>query len=199
MSCLFLLITGACQQQPPVIRQQKVLDALETTVIYAQSTNYWALTNLKRGVKHYGNSAEGLERIRRCEVLRKRAVDMVGNVEKLKQTLIKEAGQGVDTNTHRINERFNIDVTKKIMKVAAVKLSKQLNKYSRWIDSEHKDLDLPEFELLGEGTQQLSFYEAYFRGSNLIEVLIMLTERQLGILRYQSEVLKKFGAGEFLG
>ena len=91
---------------------------------------------------------------------------------------------------------LDVSTTARIMKENGEQLSKELNKFTRWLGTEYKDLDLPRFELLGEGHQELSFYATYFSGANLGEALTTLTQFQHQIMRYEAEVLKKFGAGD---
>ena len=193
--CGLLLCAGACQSDLP-IRQYSLLNALEHLLINAQYSSYQALEALKKDVKKNGNSREGLERIKRAELLKKHTVNLKGDLEKLKQRLIKEAGDGLDEKTHMPKRPLNTGITASIMSKAAEKLSKKLNKFSKWLAAEFKDLDLPKFEPLGAGQGELSFYETWFKGTNLAEALSALTKHQSEVLRYQSEVLKKLGAGD---
>lgn len=193
--CSLLLCVGACKPDLPV-RQYALLSMLEHSLINAKVSSDQALEALKKDVKKNGNSREGLERIKRSELLKKKTVGMIGDLEKLKQKLVKDAGQGLDEKTHMPKRPLNTGATAGIMRKETKILSKKLNKFTNWLAAEFKDLDLPKFELLGAGKNDLSFYATYFDGVNLAEALCVITRYQLEVLRYQSEVLKKLGAGD---
>ena len=196
--CVLLLVAVACQQKQPVIRQYSVLNILEHSLINAQKSSNRVLKRVKIDVKKGGNAREGLERIKRAELLEKRVVDILGNIEKLKQRLIKEAGDGLDEKNHMPKRPLDVSTTARIMKENGEQLSKELNKFTRWLGNEYKDLVLFKLVLLGAGQDELSFYATWFEGANLGEVLVTLTKQQIEVMRYQAKILTQFDTGNFL-
>lgn len=195
---VFGLLTGlgACQSSRPPIHQYTWLAALERSLIQAKRNNEQALEMLKKDVKKNGNSREGLERIKRAELIRKRSTNMQGELDKLKAQLVKEAGQGHDPKTRLPKRPLNKSIVKRIMRDKVPLLSKKLNDYTQFISQEFKDLELPKFELLGKGYEDQNFYETYFQNVNLVEALLSLSQKQSVVLSYETEVLKKLGAGD---
>ena len=59
--------------------------------------------------------------------------------------------QGFDPKTGTVKKPLDKSNTASIMNAEAPKLGKQLNKYTNWLKSEFKDVDIPQLELLGEG------------------------------------------------
>lgn len=191
-----LLSIGACQTSQPPIRQYALLHALEYNLASAKRASDGVLKELKADVKKRGNSREGLERIKRAEQLKQRTAQMLGELDKIKQFLISKAGDGIDPKTHMLKRPLNTGTTRQIMKKETPALSKRLNAYTLFITVEFKDLMLPKFDNLGDGFDGYTFYEINFKKANLIEVLTVLTQKQSVVLRYESEVLKKLGAGD---
>lgn len=152
------------------------------------------LAYLKRGVKQEGNTREGLERIKRTELLKKKVAYLVGEIEKVKSLLIKKAGGGINAKTHYPKQALDVSNTQSIMRKEAPKLSNQLEKYVKWLNVEYKDLELPTLLPLHEGAEGQNFYETFFADAHLGEVLTMLTNKQSQVMRYHSEVMKKLGA-----
>ena len=192
--CGILFFVGACQSSPPAIRQYGWLNALEHSLVSAKSASDQALVALKKEVKKQGNSHEGLERIKRAELLKKWTVEMLGDIDKIKSHLIKNAGDGLSAQTYMPKHPLNKNKTSAIMRKESAILSKKLNKYCTFLIHKFKDLELPRFELLGKGFKELSFYKTCFEEATLADALLVLTQKQSAVLRYQSEVLKKLRA-----
>lgn len=190
--------------------------ALEHSLINAQKSSDQALEALKKDVKKNGNSPEGRDRIKRAELLKKRTAGIIGDVEKIKQKLITDAGDGLDKKTHTVKNPKEEGKVGEIMigghegsgDGEGYKLKKKLDKFVSWLGTEFKDLDLPKFEKLAEGNEKKALYasdpiqknkdfaEANFGHTPVVAALAVLTQKQSEILRYQSEVLKKLGAGD---
>lgn len=187
--------------------------ALENSLASAQKASDQALAALKKEVKKSGNSREGLERIKRAELLKKKTVEMLGDIDKIKQKLIKEAGEGLDPKTHTVKNPKEETKVGFIMigpnkDGEAYKLKKKLDKYVGWLSTEFKDLELPKFDKIAEGNannplfadhpiqKSKDFAEANFEHTPVVAGLAVLTQKQSVILRYQAEVLKKLGAGD---
>ncbi|HAS40181.1 MAG TPA: hypothetical protein DCS93_06855 [Microscillaceae bacterium] len=186
---------AACQSSPP-IRQYTLLNSLEHSLYNAKGASDNALKALKADVKKQGNSREGLERIKRSEQLKQRTAALLGEIEKVKDILVKNAGGGLDPKTHMPKQPLNTNKVRQIMKKEAPVLSKRLNAFTLFITVEFKDLTLPRFDNLGDGIDGYTFYETFFKGANLVEALSALTQREAVALRYESEVMKKMGAGD---
>ncbi|WP_045114371.1 type IX secretion system motor protein PorM/GldM [Microscilla marina] len=188
--------------------------ALEHSLTNAKKSSDQALEALKRDVKKNGNSRQGLERIKRAELLKKKTSEIIGEVTKIKQILIKDAGDGIDSKTHVVKNPKEEGKVGEIMigesegKGEGYKLKDKLDKYVAWLSAEFKDLDLPKFEPLAEGNKKKALYandpiqknkdfaEANFGHTPVVAALAVLTQKQSEILRYQAEVLKKLGAGD---
>lgn len=194
--CALLLSMAACNtpNKNEALRSYSVLSTIERQLSFSYMLSDQGLAYLKRGVKQEGNTREGLERIKRTELLKKKVTYLVNDIEKVKRLLINKAGDGLDAKTHYPKQALDVSNTQSIMRKEAPKLSNQLDKYVKWLSVEYRDLELPNFFPLHEGPEGQNFYETFFAGAHLGEVLIMLTNKQSQVMRYQSEVMKKLGA-----
>ena len=190
-----LIVLAACQSSPP-FREYHLLSALERSVYWGQTASEEALRTLKKDVKKNGNSREGIDRIKRAEQLRQQTMALLDEIEKIKRILIQKAGGGTDPKTARLNKPRDTRQTQKIMKTEAPILGKKLNAFTRFVMTQYKDLDPPRFGNLGDGIDGYTFYETFFKGANLIEVLASLTQKQTIVLDYEAGVVKKLGAGD---
>ena len=187
--------------------------ALEHSLANAKSASDGALKALKADVKKNGNSREGLDRIKRAELLKKKTAEILGEIDKIKQTLINKAGDGLDPKTHTVKNPKEEGKVGEIMIGASkdgegYKLKKKLDGYVSWLGTEFKDLQLPKFEKIAEGNENNPLYagdpvqsgkdfpEANFGHTPVVAALAVLTQKQSVLLRYESEVLKKLGAGD---
>jgi len=187
--------------------------ALEHSLANAKDASDNALKALKADVKKQGNSREGLDRIKRAELLKKRTAEMLGDIEKIKSKLINDAGDGLDPKTHTVKNPKEEGKVGEIMIGATkdgegYKLKKKLDSYVKWLGTEFKDLTLPKFDPIAEGNANNPLYaadpvqkgkdfsEANFGHTPVVAALAVLTQKQSVVLRYESEVLKKLGAGD---
>ncbi|OJJ20973.1 hypothetical protein BKI52_10380 [marine bacterium AO1-C] len=196
---LLVLFTSACQQKAPVKRSQEWLSSLQRALWPAKNASDLALIALKQDVKKQGNSSEGIKRIERAETLKKRTNEVEAEIDKLKSTLVKEAGAGFDLKTKMPKDPQNTAKVKEIMRANLPKLTKALDGYVEFLSKEYKDLSLPRFILLTQGIvypKKKSFYEVFYENATVLEALSSLTVHQLTIRRYEAEVLKKLGAGD---
>ncbi|WP_299456745.1 VWA domain-containing protein [uncultured Microscilla sp.] len=195
--CGLLLGIAACQSSKTKVRRQYgILHILEFDIYNANRSSDQALEALKRDVKKNGGSREGIERIKRAELLKKKTTQIVDYINKTKQHLVNNAGQGLDPKTHYPKDPLNTGSTQRLMRQKADTLASKLDTHVVWLSKEFIDLDLPKFEPLTKVYQKLSFYQAFFAHAHLGEVLSTLTTFQATVLCYQSEVLKKLGAGD---
>lgn len=191
-----ILIVGvlgitACQKTDSMWRTVVYNSAMEHNLVIAKTNSDRWLKMLKRDVKKNGNAREGLERIKRGEFLKRRTAMLLGEIDKIKQHLIGKPGDGLDPKTHTVKK----PLVSSNMRKKAKALGEQLNEYSRWLKAEHKDLNIPPLENLGEGDLQSgkSFYEVYFKGTNVVEALTSLTHFQAKILEQEMKVRNQLG------
>lgn len=208
--CLtFLLGTTACKPQDEkenkpqkeskpqnkneALRSYSTLYTLERLLVYSKIQIDTTLEELKKSVKKEGNTRLGLESIKRAELLKQKTAQVLGQFDKVKRQLIREAGGGINPKTSYPKQALEVSYTQNIMRTATPKLSRELEKYVSWLNAEYKDLDLPKLEDLNKGSGDQDFYETFFADAHLGEVLIMLTNKQSSVIRYHSEVMKKLG------
>lgn len=149
----------------------------------AQTGANEAIEGLKIEVKKNGNSREGLERIQRAEALNKKTDSLISYLKHVKDNLPNKAV------TH--------------------KTTKALNIYTTWLNQEFKDLDVPRFGKLTKGNAHKALYDkdwffkekdfvhTYFANTTVAAANALLTQKQLTIKRFESEILKKMGASSY--
>jgi hypothetical protein len=191
--CALLLSMTACktQNKNEALRSYSVLSTLEHQLSKSYNRSDVALEYLKKDVKRSGKPREGIEAIKRAERLKKKVAYLVGEIDKVKRLLIDKAGDGLNAKTHYPKQALDVSNTQSIMRKEAPQLSNQIETYVKWLDAEYKDLGLPIFPPLHKGPEGQNFYETFFAGAHLGEVLIMLTNKQSQIMRYHAEVMKK--------
>ena len=196
---ILILSMGACQKKAPVRRSQAWLNSISRALPPAQNASDAALRSLKADVKKYGNSSAGLKRIKRAEKLKKRTHEVEVAIDKMKSTLVRSAGGGLDPKTGQPNNPQNTAKVSEIMQANKAELIRLLDDYVNFLASEHKDLDLYKLERLTndmEYPQQVTFYDKFYKNANVAEALSSLTVHQLAVRRYEAYILKKLGAGD---
>jgi len=168
--------------------------SLEYSVQHAQMRTDRADARLREDVKRMGNSREGLDRIKRVELLRKRTKDVMMALQHTKEHLKK-----MPTNAYHQTSDWMIK------KEIAQQTKQKLDQYVYWLSQEFKDLSLPKFDKLAEGNQENPLYYAreankdfahnYFDHTSPAEVIALLTQKQLTVKRYEEEVMKKLDSG----
>jgi len=151
----------------------------------AQLATQQRIKQLQEGVKKQGNTREGLERIKRAQLLLSRTNQVVNFLEAIKTPLQKMSPK--QANDWMIEQ-------KKAYQVKAV-----LDKYMAWYTKEYKDLALPEFEanlLYSASEADEYFAQHHFKNASLAEIGAALSQKQLAIKRYEAEVLHKLGADD---
>lgn len=179
----------ACQKADSTWRTVTYNSGMEHNLVIAKTNSDRWLMMLKRDVKKNGNSRLGLDNIKRGEYLKTKTARLLGKIDRVKFDLIRERGQGLDPKTHTVKK----PLASSGMRKKAKALRQQLNDYTKWLKAEHKDLDIPPLENLGEGDTQSgkSFYEVYFKGTNVVEALTSLTHFQAKVLEQETKVRKK--------
>lgn len=173
--------------------------ALEHSLANMKGSSDNTLKTIKVNVKKSGNSRKGLEMIKRSEILKKRTAELLGEVDRIKQKLINEAGQGLDPKTHTVKYPKDQLRTYRVMlglpgtrSGEGYKLEKKLNTYSQWINQTYKDLlkkPLAPLTKVGGVEDTKNFVRHNFRQKPIVLVLAKLTQVQHQILEDESKVL----------
>ena len=178
------------------IHWQSFNHSMEASVQKATITSQKSDSILREDVRKNGNSREGLDRIQRAALLKKRTNAVIANLEKTKNYLKTLPQNSHDQANHWM-----------IRQRTAYQIKDELDKYVDWLMKEFKDLNLPKFEKIANGNEENSLYfvwepdrdfaHNYFKYAIPTEAMAILTQKQLIIKRYESEVLKKLGGGGF--
>lgn len=176
-----------------------VNSALEHSLSNLQKDSDQGLQSLKRDVKRSGNTREGLENIKRAELLKKRTVEMLGDIDKIKQKLIKEGGKGLDPKTHTVKRpKAKLPVSRLMVGFIGQSngegylLEKKLNAYSSWLNQEYKDLlaiPLPSLTKIKGVKEPQNFVHHNFWQKPVVLALAKLTQLQHQLLEDQFKVL----------
>ncbi|OJJ17899.1 hypothetical protein BKI52_29000 [marine bacterium AO1-C] len=176
-------------------------NAIEHSLANLKNTSDNSLKSLKADVKKNGNARAGLEMIKRAEQLKKHTAEMLGEIDKIKQRLINEAGGGLDPQTHTVKRPKDQFYTYRDMiglpggeKGMAYKLEKQLKAYNNWVNAEYKDLlkdKLAPLTKVGGAKDTKDFVRHNFRRKPIVLVLAKLSQLQHQVLEDESKVLNK--------
>ena len=175
--------------------------ALEHSLANLKSKSDGTLKSIKANVKKNGNSRDGLKMIKRTELLKKRTAELLGEVDRIKNKLINNAGQGLDPKTHTVKYPKDQLRTYQVMfglpgsgPGEGHKLEKKLNVYSTWINQEYKDLlkkQLAPLTKVGGVEDTKNFVRHNFHQKPIVLVLAKLTQVQHQILEDESKVLSQ--------
>ncbi|MDX2304060.1 MAG: gliding motility protein GldM [Microscillaceae bacterium] len=102
INLMYLVLTAllALQVSSSIIDKFIFLNqSLEHSLESQKEASTQALQALKEKVKKEGNSADGQRAIRRADELKKKTSKLIGEIDKIKRTLITEAGEGLDPKT----------------------------------------------------------------------------------------------------
>lgn len=176
-----------------------VNNALEYSLSNLQKDSDQALQGLKTDVKKSGNTREGIENIKRAELLKKRTMEMLGDIEKIKQKLIKEGGKGLDPKTHTVKRpKAKLPVSRLMVGFVGQSngegylLEKKLNTYSSWLNQEYKDLlhvPIPSLTKVKGVKKPQNFVRHNFWQKPVVLALAKLTQLQHQLHEGQSKVL----------
>lgn len=163
----------------------------------ARDASESALVKLKKKVEKEGNSPEGREHIRRAEVLKKNANKMLSHIEKLKKEAFKSLGENpFDSLTGKPrNMHATTDWTTTMQK----DLAYQLDDYVATLNSSFKDLfdgNVNRFNKLSPLMASKNMLAGADGNVYVVSLLLQFTQIQSEVIRYEQEVLKKFGAGD---
>ena len=193
--------------------------SLEHVMIGAQQASEPMFNRLKKRVEDEGNSPEGLTTVKRAEELKSKTDKVFKEIEKLKREIQNHprAGAGIDSHTSAVKNDKEVNGVKTIMiginkQGKGYQLEKDLNQYVAYLNKqfvEDKALGFAgPFEGIAKGNEEVKMYKhdriqrskdfvnANFGQTRVTAALAILTQRQLEIIRYEQEVLKKLGAGD---
>jgi len=169
---------------------QSLSHTLETIHANAYTASQDALISLRKDVRKQGNSREGLERVKRAELLIKKTNGIFTKLEEAKGYL-----QKLDPAEQATTERFMV------RSGFAYQLKANLDDYTRWLQNEFRDLDLPKFAPLAEGNEKNPLYQIsepdrdfaynYFASTSATEAMALITQKQTEVKRYEKAVLGK--------
>ncbi|OJJ21717.1 hypothetical protein BKI52_14545 [marine bacterium AO1-C] len=202
MQTMKLLLLGwviwglsACKTTPNVFQQK--LQAISQTLTQPRPAllkhNEKIITAIKADVRKQGNSREGLERIKRCNILHTRTLVLIDTLQLFKGKLNNQTPAATTPVRQLLwhNEEGR-------------KLAIKVNKYITWLGYEFKDLRLPKFELITtrhfavkeEQQHPDKFAQLHFAYGSVATVRALLTFWQNTLLEYEREILKKLGSGD---
>ncbi|OJJ20972.1 hypothetical protein BKI52_10375 [marine bacterium AO1-C] len=191
ITAIILLAFTNCQRKDTYWRAVFYTSALEHSLASDKVASDNWLVRLKKEVRKNGNSREGLERIKRAELLKRKTVILLGDIDKTKVFLIKERGDGLNPRTFTVKKPL---ANSKLRKQAKI-LRKDLAKHIRFLKNEYKDLNVVFEDDLSNGDAQDEerFYTIYFKGTNVVEALMSLTHLQSRVLQFERIVAKQLG------
>ncbi|WP_299456614.1 hypothetical protein [uncultured Microscilla sp.] len=183
----------------PLIQKFVLINStLEHSLVNYKRESDQSLQSLKRDVKKGGNALKGLELIKRAEVLKKKSTEIISELTKSKELLIKRAGGGLDEKTYTVKRpQAKLRVSKLMVgmlgspKGAAYTLEEKLNAYSHWLNNEYKDLFKKPFPLLTKNPEapKGNFVYDNFWQKPVVVALAKLTQLQHQVLNDQQNIL----------
>lgn len=143
---------------------------------------------LKKAVRRNGNYREGLEQIRRADLLHQKTLQARDSLQYWKKLLQHDTTLST-TSVRRLLWKNR----------QAEKLLKQLNTHVDWLNSEFKDLNLPKFDLLtrlphlpkATPYDQQQYLQLHFAKANSQPVIALFTQQQSQLAQYEYRVLEK--------
>lgn len=142
---------------------------------------------------------------------------MIARIDEIKQTLIADAGGGINPETGAINtpkEETKVEVymvgPEGSKSGEGYKLEKELNDHVAYLNREFKSFLGAELLPLAVGNkdkeiykgdpvqQNKDFSQASFSATPVVAALALLTQKQSELIRYEQEILKKLGATDDL-
>lgn len=127
-----------------------------------------------KDVKKNGNSSEGLERIERGKLLRKRTQEVIDQIEQLKQTIKKKQ----DVYQVMVNQSN------------APRIDKLTKEHIQWLNHEYRDLDIPKFEFI-RGTREFISAKHHFSHATSSAAMAWLNQRALAVRYFEQQIARK--------
>lgn len=214
INMMYLVLTAMLALQVSSSIMDKFLflnSSLELSLAESQSASEAALAAFKKQVSKEGNAAEGLQKIKDAEELKKETAKIIGEIDKIKTKIIRDAGSGIDPKTNgpvNPKEETKVEVimvgTNK--KGLAYDLEKKLNGYVDYLQKDYKEYVETgnlHFPKLATGNQNLPFYRndpvqrnkdfanAGFAQTPVVAALAFLTLKQNEVIKYEQALLKE--------
>ena len=187
------LFTNACQQKKSSKRAEMVLETLKQALQQAKEASDLALDNLKREVQR-NETDKGLERVKRAAALKKNTVEALTVFARLQHDITTTEEFDLETMKTQNKEKMDANEVIKTIKNSLKKMIEEMDAYVLFLETKFQDMELPKLERLAAGTtypQKMKFYEAYYKGASIPEVLSNLICHQLTILHYERLVMKQ--------
>jgi hypothetical protein len=127
-----------------------------------------------KDVKRNGNSSEGLERIERGKLLRKRTQAVIDQIEQLKQA-IKTNQQAYQVMVEQGN---------------ALRIEQLTQAHIQWLNYEYRDLDIPKFKFI-RGTREFISAKHHFSHTTSSAAIAWLNQRALAVRHFEHQVARK--------
>ncbi len=191
--------------------------SLEYAIVGMRYATENALEQLKKKVEKEGNSPEGLSSINKAEDLQRETDKIFNEIGKIKKALAYEVRSGIDPHTGAIRNSQEVKAVANFMvgkdkNGKGYDLKKALDEYVNYLNitfvrdkslgfnvlfesiaKDNKDIALYQDNLI---EKEKDFPTAQFGEASVVAAIAILTQRQLEIIRYQQEVLKKLGASD---
>ena len=189
-----VLFTNACQQKKSSKRAEMVLETLKQALLQAKEASDLSLRNLKKEVKRNGITKKGLERVKRAAALKKNMMEALTVFARLQHEITSNEEIDWETMKTKNKEKMDANEVIKTIKNSLKKMIEEMDTYVLFLETKFQDMKLPKLERLATGTtypQKMKFYEAYYKGASIPEVLSNLICHQLTILHYEKLVMKQ--------
>lgn len=196
------LWTTACQPKaskessPPPERIQEWYQSLERSVAHSHTWTLKRIRTMKREVYITPNEI-GSEYIKRAEKLDQQAQVILKILDELKTSIVIQAGGNLNAKTHIVKQALNIKKGRRELEKQWPSIEKQLKAYSAQIREQAQDL--PGLKIncnvlaLGKQFDGMNFYQVYFEGASVPEILMGITTLQVKVITCENNVIRKFG------
>lgn len=167
------------------------VEILKSMTFDAQQENLQIIKALKTDVKLNGNSREGLDRIKRTQLLQSKTAQLCDSIDYW-QSLVP-------------NGSSDVQIRQVLLGKEGKKLLSALDDHVQWLDSEFKDLYLPKlarfsqprFQRTVKTTNSIDeFLFFHFSNASISVVQTWFAQTRLQIFTYAQQILRKLGKGD---
>jgi hypothetical protein len=201
ISCYLMLLLLACNNNQQTENYTRWQTLLQEILQKNQITQHKAVWQLKRQVEWEGNTKEGRERVARAYIVNQATDSLIAQIEQLKTEIKTQP-------PNRLSELLL--GTQKNGKIYT--LAQNTTKYCNWLLKNNSDIGVDTTLMpniardnfnkeLYKNTnfKKLDFANTYFKNISSVQALAQLTKLEIEVYKYNMEVLKKLGAGEYGG
>lgn len=143
-----------------------------------------ALGRLKIRVAKEGNTEEGLQLIKRADLIKTQASKLLDKIEKIKKNLKETKGYGINAKTNTAN-KMNVVIYSSDLE----DLEKDLENFMQLLNSKYKDLK--RISVKPTETKQDFLDIKDFDKKRLFEVLPLLTQKQIQITTLETNIFEE--------